>query len=110
LTITSDEIELRFRSRWAKGLAKFGSYGTIGRESGLDWVRWRLDEITHVRMASSSAVIRSEAGDCCIAIPFFAPYGKRTWGLIRSKIESIGCPIENVNSNFRAMHSMRRLK
>ena len=108
LDFTSDELSLTFRSTWIRGLARFTSIGSdFHKDQGLTFWRTRLRDITIVRIAGRSMLIRSGSGDCGIGIPFFAPGGQRTWDLIKKEVGDRHAPIELVSSNFRAMRSMR---
>jgi hypothetical protein len=94
-----------------EGIARAISFGAAANSTGagpLDWWETKISDISNVRVAQRSILIRSKTGDCSFGIPRYFSSTREKMLQIMGELDRLQVPQERVESNFWARIGMNR--
>jgi hypothetical protein len=113
LIVDRDRLFLKLRAAWMRKLIRgLGvdvneSLDADNKGDGLTLRSPKIQDLSHVRVAYRSIIVRSERGDFSFGSPRFLPSSPQKIRMISDHLESRGVELEVVNSNFWARKDMR---
>jgi hypothetical protein len=106
--VREENLALRFRANWARGLAHAVSSGKSGdRANGLLWWSASASDITKVRVASRSCLVTSTSGDCCFGFPSYLGSANEKWQRVQAELSRLDLALEYAPSNFWKRNEMK---